>query len=252
MEIFNIVYAWFDYDGDVNFNEINWSFTNPKLGISYNKSDNTVIYFNLGRTGREPTRYDMFQGYDVLEYICAIDTITGEYILPKLNTDAEYVTDYELGIRNTFNKLILNLNCYYLDFENERVLSGAYGPNGLALTSNVEKSIRTGVELFVSYTINENFKLVNNSSYNYSIIKEQGETFSPILTPPIIINQELIYTYKNTSVSLSARYQDQSYMNFENSEALNDYILINGRIDYNIKNYYLSVFINNITDNFLF
>mgnify|MGYP001328984353 CR=1 FL=1 len=27
--------------------------------------------------------------------------------------------------------------------------------------------------------------------------------------------------------------------NFENSEALNDYILINGRVDYNIKNYYL-------------
>ena len=41
-------------------------------------------------------------------------------------------------------------------------------------------------------------------------------------------------------------------MNFENSQHLNDYILLNGRIDYKIRNYLISIFINNITDNYYF
>ena len=41
-------------------------------------------------------------------------------------------------------------------------------------------------------------------------------------------------------------------MNFENSESLDEYIILNSSIDYKIKNYYVSVFINNLTDNYYF
>ena len=37
-------------------------------------------------------------------------------------------------------------------------------------------------------------------------------------------------------------------MNFENSASLNSYFLVNARIDYRIKNYYSSIFINNLTN----
>ena len=50
--------------------------------------------------------------------------------------------------------------------------------------------------------------------------------FIPILTPKLIINQEFSYSFKNFSINLSARYQSESYINFENSESLNDYLVI--------------------------
>ncbi|MBL31899.1 MAG: TonB-dependent receptor [Flavobacteriales bacterium] len=242
----------FKYEGDVNLNELSWDFINPKVGVSYSTHANTLLYFNMGKTGREPTRYDMFGGYDVLEYLCTTNPITGEYIVPELDTHPEYVRDYEFGIRSVFTNFDININGYYLDFKNERVLNGAYGPNGLALTNNVESSIRTGIEIYSSYNLSENIKLVNNSSYNYSLIQEQNIEFKPILTPPIIINQEIIYSIQDLKICLSTRYQSKSYINFENTESLQDYILINARVDYSVKNYSISIFMNNITDNFYF
>ena len=41
-------------------------------------------------------------------------------------------------------------------------------------------------------------------------------------------------------------------MNFENTEKLDDYIVINGRIDYQKNDYIISCFINNISDNYYF
>tara|TARA_B100001250_G_C19813232_1_gene796854 strand:- start:1108 stop:3135 length:2028 start_codon:yes stop_codon:yes gene_type:complete len=246
----------FDYRSSLNFEPISWSFINPKMGVSYNMS-NQIMYFNIGKTGREPARYDMFEGNDVLLYLCDYDTL-GNIIIPDSgntlinSTEPEYVLNYELGWRIQLEPLILNINYYYLDFNNERVLNGRYGPNGLALTSNVEKSIRTGFEIFSEYNLNEKIKLINNSSYNYSIIQEQNIQFTPILTPSIIINQELLYTHNNFTFSISTRYQSKAYINFENTELLDDYILINSRIDYKFKNYALSVFMRNITDNFYF
>ncbi|MAZ55426.1 MAG: TonB-dependent receptor [Flavobacteriales bacterium] len=249
-------HSLFNYTSTLYFEPISWSFINPKIGVSYNIS-NHIIYLNVGKTGREPARYDMFEGNDVLLYLCDYDTL-GNIIIPDSgnelikSTEPEYVLNYEFGWRTKLDRLMLNINYYYLKFDNERVLNGRYGPNGLALTSNVKKSIRTGLEMFAEYNVNEKIKLITNSSYNYSTIQEENIHFTPILTPNIIVNQEVLYNHNKFTFSISARYQSQSYINFENTELLNDYILLNSRIDYEVKNYCLSVFINNITDNFYF
>ena len=96
--------------------------------------------------------------------------------------------------------------------------------------------------------VSKNFKLTNNSSYNYSLVKQEDISFTPILTPKFIINQEMSYSFKNITINFLARYQSESYMNFENSASLNDYFIVNGRIDYRIKNYYSSILVNNITN----
>ncbi len=231
----------FDYKGSVDFDEIEWQFINPKGGMSAQVNRNSSLYYSLGYTGREPTRNDMFGGNDDL----LADSL-GTSIL--WNTNPEYVLNHELGFRYQKSKLDFNLNLYYMDFKNEIVLDGKFGPNGLALTNNVEQSFRTGIELTFSYKISNHFWLVNNSSFNYSRIKEQAEEFSPILTPPIIINQEAIYHYNNFAISLSARYQDHSYIDFANSSSLNSYLLINSRVSYNFKGFQFSLFFNNITN----
>ncbi len=234
-------YVDFDYTGDVSLQKLNWNFLNPKAGLSASPNRNSVFYYSIGSTGREPTRNDMFGGND--------DLLADSFGNPILsNTKAEYVLNHELGIRYQKRKLNLNLNIYYMDFKNEIVLDGKFGPNGLALTNNVEQSIRTGIETTISYKINTYFSIVNNSSFNYSRIKEQSESFSPILTPPIIINQEVIFEKNNFTIALSGRYQHSSFIDFANTESVKSYFLLNSRVSYTNKGFQFSLFLNNITN----
>jgi iron complex outermembrane receptor protein len=231
----------FDYNGSAQLQKINWVFFNPKAGVSASVNLNSAFYYSVGRTGREPTRNDIFLGNDNL----ATDSL-GNIILG--NTTPEYVLNQELGFRYHSSNLNFNFNLYYMDFENEIVLDGKFGPNGLALTNNVEQSMRTGVELTAEYTISNHLSLINNSSCNYSRIKEKSETFSPILTPPVIINQEVVYTYRHFSIAISGRYQHKSYIDFANSSTVSSYFLLNSRLVFASKGFQFSLFANNITN----
>ena len=234
-------YSSFDYKGTVTLDKIQWHFINPKAGLSVEVKQNSVIYYSIGNTGREPTRNDMFGGNDDL----VADSLGNAIVSIKT---PEYVINQELGFRHQSSTLNFNLNLYYMDFKNEIVLYGKFGPNGLALTNKVEQSFRTGVELSVTYKSSKSFSLINNSSFNYSRIKEQKEVFTPILTPPLIINQEAVYFYKGFSVAVSVRYQDKSFIDFANTSTVKSYFLVNGRVGYDIKGFQFCVFVNNITN----
>lgn len=234
-------YVNFDYKGSVAMQKLDWNFLNPKAGLSVAVNPNSTLYYSVGYTGREPTRNDMFGGNDDL----LADSL-GNAIVS--NTKPEYVLNHELGFRLQKSKINFNANLYYMDFKNEIVLDGKFGPNGLALTNNVEQSFRTGLELSINYKVSKHFSLVNNSSFNYSRIKEQTETFSPILTPPIIVNQEVVFSKNNFTIALSGRYQHQSFIDFANEEKVNGYFLLNSRASYKIKGFLFSVFMNNITN----
>lgn len=234
-------YATFDYKGTVAFDKLQWHFISPKVGLSVEVKPNSIFYYSIGSTGREPTRNDMFGGNDDL-----LTDSSGNAIL-SIKTP-EYVLNHELGFRYQSRKLNFNLNLFYMDFKNEIVLDGKFGPNGLALTNKVEKSYRTGVELSTTYKISQSFSLINNSSFNYSRIEEQREVFQPILTPPLIINQEAIYSFKGCTFAVSARYQDKSFIDFANTSTVKSYFLLNGRVSYDIKDFQICVFVNNITN----
>jgi len=234
-------YVNFDYKGSVHLPKMDWHFINPKAGISAAINSNSTVYYSIGNTGREPTRNDMFGGEDDL-----LADDSGNAILS--NTKPEYVLNHEIGFRYQQKKLNFNLNLYYMDFNNEIVLDGKFGPNGLALTNNVEQSIRMGIELNIAYEISKHFALINNSSFNYSRITEQTVKFSPILTPPVIINQEVVYSQNNFTVALSAKYQHKSYIDFANVSTINGYFLLNSRASYDFKNYRFSLLLNNITN----
>jgi iron complex outermembrane receptor protein len=234
-------YTQFKYQGTVPLNILHWQFLNPKTGISAEIKPDLVVYYSLGRTGREPTRNDMFMGNDDLMADSA-----GNAVLSA--TAAEYVVDHELGIRLQSKQWNVNLNGYYMNFENEIVLNGKFGPNGLALTNNVERSFRTGIELSATWHVNRHFTFVNNSSYNYSRIKEQKVSFHPVLTPPVIINQEAIYSWHNFSLAASVRYQHKSFIDFANTATVKSYTLLNARVGYNFSRFQVTVFADNITN----
>lgn len=231
----------FDYEGSVFMKPLRWNFINPKAGFSASVQEQTVVYYSIGSTGREPTRNDIAGGND--------DLLTDENGVALLyNTQPEYVFNHELGIRTVRSPYNLTMNFYLMDFKNEIVLDGKFGPNGLALTNKVEKSIRTGVELSLRYRITPQVELINNSSFNYSRIWEQGEQFVPILTPPIIINQEILYKKNQITLSISGRYQQRSFMDYANTAYINSYFVCNARAGYTLNNTQFNLNIYNLTN----
>jgi iron complex outermembrane receptor protein len=232
-------YSTFDYKGNVAFQKMDWHFLNPKAGASFALHEHSSLYYSIGRTGREPTRNDIFGGNDDL-----LADSTGKAMI--YNQDAETVVDHELGIRFQHRTLLLQLNGYYMDFDNEIVLNGQVGPNGLLLTNKVKNSYRAGIELSATYQLKA-FTFTNNSSFNHSRIREQAAAFSPILTPTLIINQEVAYRYNRLGLAVSGRYQHRSFIDFANEVALKEYVLLNARAQYTIQRCTLSLFVNNIS-----
>jgi iron complex outermembrane recepter protein len=234
-------FTTFNYKGSVFLEKYNWQFFNPKVGITGEINPHSVIYYCIGGTGREPTRNDLFGGNDNL----LADSL-GRAIL-SIKTP-EYVTDHELGVRQWAKRWSVNANLYFMNFRNEIVLDGKLGPNGLALTDKVDQSIRTGAEINFVHRITNHFTMVNNSSYNYSRIIEQRAAFTPILTPPVIINEEAVYSFKNISVAVGGRYQHKSFIDFANSAQLQSYFILNARAGYDVGRFQWSVFLGNITN----
>jgi iron complex outermembrane receptor protein len=232
-------FVHFHYTGSVPMQALKWQFLNPKIGMSWIRNTSTTWYYSLGYSGREPTRNDMFGGNDDL-----LADSTGQALL--FNTDPEYVFDQELGIRVTKKNWKLDINLYFMRFKNEIVLDGKFGPNGLALTNNVENSFRTGLEWSFTYRVSRHLQLVNNSSVNYSRIKEKSTRFSPILTPPVLLNQEFLYNREKLTLSLSARYQQGAFIDYANTVKLRSYFLMNSRASYQFPKLQVSLFLNNL------
>tara|TARA_B100000965_G_C19457664_1_gene698210 strand:+ start:58 stop:966 length:909 start_codon:yes stop_codon:yes gene_type:complete len=245
----------FDYCDNIhNFQTITWNFINPKIGLSYQYNPNHILYYSIGRTSREPARSDMFSSLDFIDDLALNEN--WEYILPDnydgtgnsliSNTTHEETTNQEIGIRHNSKKLNFMFNFYHLNFKNEIILVGGITPGGNPITSNVANSQRYGIELSTSYKLFPNLEIRNNSSFNYSKIKDNNESFQHILSPKMIINQEIIYCFNNFSLSYSLRYQDKSFINLANSILLDDYWLFNSRMSYKINNLNIALFINNI------
>ena len=231
----------FDYDGNVELDQLDWTFFNPKFGITITPNTNFNIYYSIGKTGREPTRTDLFKGNDNLG--------TDLFGNPDLGiTEAEYVVDHELGLRITRNIFKANLNIFYMDFRDEIVLNGQFGPNGLALNENVDKSYRSGLEFDIKYLIFKRLAINQNLAYTHSKIEDAGITFEPILTPSFIFNNSLSYPIKAFTISLDARYQSSSYIDFANEEKIDGYVLLNARVRYALKKFSATVFLNNLNN----
>ena len=175
-------YNRFDFEGRTNDLGLNWKFLNPRAGLSWQASKNSTLYYSIGSIGREPTRTDIFGGNDEPAFDSSFQLIT-------FITKPESVIDQELGIRSSGKNWQIGANLFLMQFRNEIVLNGQFGPNALALNSAFARSFRSGLEIQGSYEPIKGLLFTNASSFNYSRIKDQGISFSPILTPKFIVNQ---------------------------------------------------------------
>lgn len=238
-------YTNFNYSGSVKMKTQTWQFLNPRLVIKYKVFDNLLFNYSLAQMGREPTRNDMFGGNDDL-----LADSSGNAVL--FITVPEYVIDHELGFTYSKKRFYLDMNAYYMDFKKEIVLDGKFGPNGLALTNNVDKSFRTGIELSIKWEIDRQFYIQNNSSFNCSKVTQQNTSFIPILTPPVIINQDFGYKHKKIIFSTGIRYQGAAFIDYANTAKVNAYFLVHANVHYNTDKLTLGLVANNLTNSSYF
>lgn len=118
--------------GDLTIHD-EFHFFNPKAGLTYENGGHT-LYGSFAIANREPNRKNY--------------TEAGMHDIPK----AERLYDYELGytyngLWGTDNKAwAVGLNLYFMDYDNQLVLTGQYSSTGAYLTKNVKNSYRMGAE----------------------------------------------------------------------------------------------------------
>jgi len=229
-------HSTFTYQGQDITKYYRWNFLNHSYGVDFSKN-NYKIYYNIGKSYREPCRNDLFNGYD------------NPTISDIVDLKPESVIDQELGYKYNSKKLYLNFNLYFMNFKDELTLTGQTGPGGYPLHENVDKSYRKGIELDMKYKFNNGLFLSNSSCLNRSVIEQKGIDIVQVLTPSTIVNQEIGVDKKYFTIGLIFRYQSFSYIDFENTKdyELPEYKTINLRFGIKYKSVEWSLYLNNIT-----
>jgi iron complex outermembrane receptor protein len=199
----------------VDRRSIAWTFVNPKVGITWELSRRSTVYASYGSNGREPTRNDMFAGFD------DVDTTNVDFVGPLSRVRPERVYDTEAGVRWRTTSLSANINVFDMRFRNEITPVGELSYIGLPLRKNVRSSYRRGLEADVTWhpvpsiTASANATLSRNriAEYTDDATGATHRDVQPLLTPELLLNQALDWEV-TSSVTLSARgrYVGESFL----------------------------------------
>lgn len=142
--------------------KVDFHFFNPKAGLTYQNRGH-LLSASFAIANREPSRNNYKE--NVL-----YDAATGDYVgLPH----AERLYDYELGYTYSHQRFALGANLYFMDYDNQLVLTGEYNDVGAYKTKNVKDSYRMGAELTAGIKITQwlrwdgNVVLSRNKILNY-------------------------------------------------------------------------------------
>jgi len=205
----------------------NYAFFNPKAGVSFQLNSKNQFYVSYGRANREPRRSDFEQGI----------------ITP------ETLNDYELGWRLVTPKAKVNTNVFYMDYQNQLVLTGAIDDVGAPIRATSGKSYRLGVEIDTEITILKNLNLRLNIALSTNknidfVTSRDGELVNLGNTnisysPEIVAGNILEYRpLKNLQLALLSKYVGEQFMGNIDSEAskLDSYFVQDFNISYAISN----------------
>lgn len=220
-----------------------YSFFNPKAGISYKLSNVNQFYFSFGRANREPRRSDFEQGIFTPE---------------KLN-------DFELGWRHDSEAAKVNTNLYFMDYSDQLVLTGAIDDVGAPIRTTSGKSYRLGLEvdaqipILSNLLLRPNFTLSTNKNVDF-VTSRDGELVNLgntniAFSPEIIAGNSLEYTpVKNLKLALLSKYVGEQFMGNIDSETskLDAYFINDLNVVYQldnvpfVKTVVLTALVNNI------
>ena len=223
-----------------------YSFFNPKFGLSYKFDTSSIIYGSYSRANREPSRSDFESN-------------------PKIKP--EQLNDFEFGWRYRKNGLKFNLNSYFMQYNEQLVLTGALDDVGTPIRTNSGSSYRIGIEADLNvklsnfFTINSNMTISSNKNKQILSPKD-GKIFdfgktNISFSPEFMTSNTIVFSPKdNFNLSLLSKHVGVQYMG--NTDALNSkldsYFVNDFNVSYEInpnrifKAIVISGLINNIFD----
>ena len=223
-----------------------YSFFNPKFGLSYKFNLNSIIYGSYSRANREPSRSD----YE-----------------SDPNIKPEQLNDFEFGWRYRKNELKFNLNSYFMQYNEQLVLTGALDDVGTPIRENTGSSYRIGIEADLNiklsdfFTVNSNMTLSSNKNKQI-LSRKNGKIFdfgktNISFSPELMTSSSIIFSPKdNFTLSILSKYVGDQYMG--NTDAINSklesYFVNDFNISYQInpnrifKAIVISGLVNNIFD----
>lgn len=254
----NVQYRHVDFDYIDNINPLytfakgkfdtDWHFINYGLSAEYKIDNNSKVYVRYSEVSREPTRTDMFGGNEDVRMFCiATGGGFGPNDFEVTTNKAERSHDIEMGYEIKTDKIKGNLNLYYMSFNNERVLNGSFGVNGLPLHDTADKSYRMGVEVSADWNLIDNFHYALDASFSKNKIK--SESFDDkyhILTPSVTLNNNVYYQGNSWKAGISSYYHNKMYIDQANEYQMPEYLTFNVYGSYRYKNFEASAHVNNI------
>ena len=185
----------------------NFTFFNPKAGVTYKYDDTNDLYFSYARANREPNRND-FES--------------------NPNVKPEQLNDFELGWRHKKGNFTFNANTYFMLYNEQLVLSGELNDVGAPLRTNSGKSYRLGIELEAVIPVNEQLTLQPNIALSSNKNDETVRSFDGELqnlgstdiafSPSVVAANAIVYQpLKNFQVSLLSKFVGDQFMS--NTEA---------------------------------
>lgn len=186
-----------------------YSFFNPKFGLSYKFNPNSILYGSYSRANREPSRSD----YE-----------------SNPNIKPEQLNDFEFGWRFRKDGLKFNLNSYFMQYNEQLVLTGALDDVGTPIRTNSGSSYRIGIESDLKVKLSDFFIINSNmtisSNKNKQILSQKdGKIFdfgktNISFSPDFMTSNAIVFSPKdNFNLSFLSKYVGTQYMG--NTDALN-------------------------------
>lgn len=246
-----------DVAGDNIDIQKNWDFFNPKAGISYSDKHHSA-FASFSVAHREPGRNNFTEA------------------APGERPTYETLRDYEAGYTFTHPAVSAGVNLYYMDYDNQLILTGRISQIGEALTTNIKDSYRMGIELTAGARITNWLKWQGNATFSRNKIKDFTETIqyydenwniipgkadvNPMGTtdiafsPKVMGNSMFDFDWKGFSAGLYSQFVGRQYMDNTSSEdrSIDRYFVTNLRVGYAFKPSFMKELSLDVTINNLF
>ena len=197
-------------DGNYIVNN-NYNFFNPKFGLNYDITRNHRVYVSYGIGNKEPVRNNFIQ---------QVRNPDREDAKAK----TERLGDLEFGYKYQSEVFSAGANLYWMHYNDQLVLTGEINELGEALTKNLSKSYRIGIELEAAWHPIEWFTWNANATISRNRVKDMKVTLNDYVTevnlgtqplafsPDFIMNHILTFKYQGFRASVQCQYVGNQYL----------------------------------------
>ena len=235
-----------------------FNFFNPKAGVFFSAGNGSQVYFSVSVANREPSRADFKEA-------------SGD---PGATPKPERLYDLEAGYKLRSEKTSFAANLYGMIYKDQLVPTGELSNVGYPISTNVDKSYRTGIELtaglfparFIDLNLNLTLsrnKISDFTEYYIDYISSDGSSeyksrklglVDIAYSPSVLGSSDLAFMpWKAVKIHLISKYVGRQY--FDNTMSkermIDPYFVNNMRLDFEpvsgkIKGTQFQILVNNI------